>query len=514
MGATLGSTLLGFGREVVNARYYGTQWQMDAFLAASVVPTILFGVFNGALVSALVPTFSEYLALDRREDGWRLASTIVNLLALVMILCAVLGYAFAPWYVPLIAHGFPKPEMGVAVHMTRFFMPSIIAVALAGVFSGILNAYRRFRSAAIVGMVLNVVTIASVVIWNHKFGIYALVFGTALGLIAQMLVQIPAFLSLGGYRFLIDLHHPGLKKLWVLLGPITIGSAAGQLAMFFDRFFASTLSPGYMAGMNYATKLVNFPQQIFAAAIATVIFPLLAAKFAQDNREGVVHSTTTGLRLVNFITIPSVCALILLAHPIVQTLFQRGSFGPSSVALTAGLLPFSAVGLFAIACNVVLTRCLFACHQTAWPVSGSVGSVILNVILSITWLPTLGARGLLLANSVSQTAQMIFLFVLVARLVAHLDWRALLESLLKVGTCAIVMVLVLNWIASLGIHPQPSFASRAWFLMGQVAIGGLVFIAIARILNVEELSLAWNAILARFERNVIPPPESREAPIA
>ena len=78
-----------------------------------------------------------------------------------------------------------------------------------------------------------------------------------------------------------------MKKIGLLLGPIIVGSAAGQLALFFDRFFASTLAPGYIAGMNYATKLVNFPQQIFAAAIATVIFPLLAAQFARENRRGV-----------------------------------------------------------------------------------------------------------------------------------------------------------------------------------------------------------------------------------
>jgi putative peptidoglycan lipid II flippase len=514
MAATLGSQLLGFLREVVNAKYYGTQWQMDTFLAASVIPTILFGVFQGALVSALIPTFSEYLATERREEAWRLASTIVNLLGLIFVACAILGYVFAPWYVPVIAHGFPKPQMGVAIHMTRFLMPSVVAVALSGVFSGILNAFRRFRAAAIVGTVLNVVTIACVILLNHRFGIYALVFGTALGLTAQALVQLPAFLSLGGYRFIIDIHHPGLRRMWTLLGPIAVGSAAGQLAMFFDRFFASTLSPGYIAGMNYASKVVNFPQAIFATAIATVIFPLIAVKFAQENREGVAHSTTMGLRLVNFITIPSVCALVVLAHPIVQTLFERGSFGRSSVDLTAGLLPFAAVGLFAIAANVVLTRCLFACRQTAWPVSVSVGSVVLNVILSMTWLPSLGARGLLLANSVSQTAQMLCLFVLVARLVAHLDWRALGESALKVAASALVMVLVLNWIASLGVQPQVTLASRAWFLAGQIAIGALSFLAVARVLNVEELALAWKQILARFERNVIPPPESREAPIA
>jgi putative peptidoglycan lipid II flippase len=514
MAATLASTLLGFLREVVNAKYYGTQWQLDTFLAAAVIPTILFGIFNGALVSALVPTFSELLARERREEAWRFGSTIVNLLGIITIGCAILGYIFAPLYVPLIAHGFPKPQMGVAIHMTRWMMPSVVAVALAGALTGILNASRHFRAAALIGVALNAVTIGSIVLLNHRLGIFALVAGTTLGLIAQLLVQIPAFLMLRGYRFVIDVHHPGLKKMLALLGPITVGSAAGQLSMFFDRFFASMLPHGYMAGMNYATKLVYFPQQIFAAAIATVIFPLLAQQFAQENRKGVARSTITGLRLVNFITIPSICALIVLARPIVSTLFERGNFGPSSVDLTVGLLPFASIGLLALAANVVLTRCLFACRQTTWPVAVSVGSVVLNVILSITWLPTLGARGLLLANSVSQTVQMLLLFVLVARLVADIDWGALLASGMKIAACAFVMVLVLNWIASLGATPAPSLVSRAWFLFGQVAIGGLVFLAIARVLNVEELSLAWQAIYARFERNVIPPPENRDAPIA
>lgn len=514
MAATLGSTLLGFAREVVNATYYGTQWQMDTFLAASVIPTILFGVFNGAFVSALVPTFSDYVAADRREEGWRLASTIVNLLVLVMTACALIGYALAPWYVPLIAHGFPKPQLVVAVHMTRLFMPSVVGVALAGVFSGILNAYGRFRSASVIGMVLNAVTIAVVVLLNAKFGIYALVFGTAIGLLAQAIVQVPAFLLLGGYRFTIDLAHPGLKRMWGLLAPIAVGSAAGQLAMFFDRFFASTLSPGYMAGMNYAIKLVGFPQQIFAAAIATVIFPLLAAQFAGNDRAGVVRSTTIGLRLVNFITIPAICALVALAVPIVSTLFERGSFGQTSVALTAGLLPFSAVGLFAVASNIVLMRCLFACRNTSWPIVGSVATVVLNVALSILWLPTLGARGLLLANSLSQTAQMVFLLVLVDRHVAQLEWRVLISSAVRVGASALAMLFALDVVVSLGMHPNASLGSRVFALLGDLVTGGVVFLAASRVLGVEELSLAWRAILDRFERNLIPPPESREAPIA
>ncbi len=514
MGATFASTILGFFREVVNARYYGTRWEMDTFLAAATIPTILFGVFNGALLSALVPVFSEYITHGQEEEAWRLGNTVLNILAIVLTVCAVLGWFLAPVYVPLIAHGFPAPQMSVAVHMTRDLIPSIVAVSLSGVLSAMLNAYHRFRATALIGIAINVVTIAGVVLLNHHYGIFALVYGTLWGLIAQVFVQLPSFIRLGRYRPVIDLHHPGLSKIWTLLGPIIIGGAAGQLALFFDRFFASTLPPGYMAGINYATKLVNFPQQIFAAAIATVIFPLLAAQFARDNRRGVAISAVTGLRLVNFITIPAVCALIVLAHPMVQTLFERGSFGPSATNVTAGLLPYAAVGLVALAANVVLTRCCFACKETAIPVAISVITVVINVLLSMLWLPSLGARGLMLANSLSQTLQAVLLLLLVARLVHGIAWGDLAGSVAKIAVASLAMYASLWWIGALGVHVAPALGARAWYLAGQLAIGGAVFIAVAKLLGVAELDLAWTTIVAKFERHVIAPPENRDAPIA
>jgi putative peptidoglycan lipid II flippase len=266
--------------------------------------------------------------------------------------------------------------------------------------------------------------------------------------------------------------------------------------------------------MNYATKLVGFPQQIFAAAIATVIFPLLASQFATSNRVGVKRSVVMGLRLVNFITIPSVVGLIVLGYPMIATLFQRGRFGPTATDLCAGLLPFSAIGLVGLAASVVLTRCCFACKETRWTVAISVATVVLNLVLSIAWLGSLGARGLLLANSVSQWFQAALLFALVWRLVNGLDWKTVLSSAVRIGICSLVMMAALRWIATLNVTIEPSFAARAWYLAGQVIIGGLVFVGVARLLGVEELSIAARLILQKFEGRVLSPPENREAPIA
>jgi putative peptidoglycan lipid II flippase len=514
MAATLASSILGFGREVINARFYGAAWEMDAFLAAATIPTILFGIFNGALMSALVPTFSEYVASGDEDAARRLGSTVFNTLLVGLTVLAALGWVLAPAYVPIVARGFPPHELAVTIEMTRWLLPTIVFTSLAGVASAMLNAHHRFAASSVQGLAINVVTIAVVLAFSAKLGIYALVIGTGLGLAAQLLVQLPAIVSSGLYRPIVDLQHPGLHKVYLMLGPIVVGSAAGQIAIFFDRHFASLLTPGYISGMNYAIKLVGFPQQIFAAAVATVIFPLLASQFASANKSGIKRSVVMGLRVVNLVTIPSVFGLIVLGRPIVSVLFQRGAFGPTATDLTAGLLPYGAIGLVGVAASIVLTRCCFACKETRWTVAISVFAVIMNLVLCVTWLPTLGARGLLLANGLSQWAQAALLFVLVFRLVNGLDWKAVAGSALRILICSLAMVAALHWIAALGVDVPPIFAARAWYLAGELAIGALVFLGAARLLGVEELGIAARMIVQKFERRLPSPPESREAPIA
>ncbi len=517
MSLTLLSTFMGFAREVINARYYGTQWQMDTFLAAATIPTIIFGLFNGALVSALVPVFSEYFTHGRNDDAWRLANTIINVLVLVLLAATAVGWFCAPYYVPFVAHGFNAPQMGQAVRMTQWMMLSIVGTSLAGVLAALLNAQRKFVFSAMQGIALNVVTITSVVVLfprqpNNE--IYALVYGSAAGLMAQLLVQLPPFLALRRYRFEIDLKHPGLKRVYEMIGPIIVGSAAGQVALFFDRFFASSLQPGYISSINYASKLVNFPQQIFATAIATVIFPLLATQFAASNRSGIRRTMSLGLRLVLFITIPAVCGLVMLAHPIVQTLFERGSFDAHATDLCAELLPFAAVGLISIAANIILSRCCFACRETRWPVVFSVVAVAVNIALSVLWLPWLGAKGLLLANATSQALQTVALAVLVWRLMRGFDLWPLVRSFSKVGLASVGMVFALHFISTLGPVHETTLQARAWYLLGELVIGAFAFLAIALAVRVEELSLVISLVVQKFASNTPSAPENRGAPLA
>lgn len=505
MAATLASMVLGFGREVLNARYFGASGDMDAFLAATVVPTILFGVFNGALVTALVPIFSDYFATDREAEAWKLASTLIVLLSIVLAVAAGVGAWLAPIYVPWIAR-FHGTRLDEAIVMTRWLMPSIIATSLSGILAAILNAYHRFAAAALQGVCANLLTIGFVVVLFHRYGIGALVLGTLAGAFAQLVVQLPAFLSLHRFRIAIDWSHPGLRRLCVVLGPIAVGSAAGQVALFFDRFFASGLSVGSIAGMNYAVKLVGFPQQIFVAAIATVIFPVFASQFAAKNRPAMRRTIATGLRIVLFLTVPSAFGLCMLAGPIVQTLFERGAFTPQATVLCASLLPYAAVALVAVAGNIILTRYLFACNAIRATIATAVATVVVNVGLSLLLLPSMGARGLLLANALSQTLQTVALAAIVWHLLGGFDVRGVVVSFFKVSACSAAMALALAVVQIYRQPPDPTFAARAVNLGEHMFVGCFLFLVLARIVDSEELDLAIDVLFRRKARELVPLP--------
>jgi putative peptidoglycan lipid II flippase len=504
MAASALSAILGFGREIVTAHYFGTRSEVDAFLNASTVPTVLFGVFNGALVAALVPTFSDYISLGRVEEASKLGSTVLNALLFVTTALAGLGWLLAPYFVPVVAHGFPPAEQALVVEMVRWLMPGIVATSLGGVCAALLNANHRFLATAIICVAANLVTIGVVVALHRDLGIFALVLGSVLGLFAQLLVLIPSMLRHHLYRLALDLRHPGLARTWALLLPVVVGSGAAQINIAFDRYFASTLSAGSTASLGYTTKLTYLPITIVAMAIATVTFPLIAGQFASSNRAGVRRSVSLALRMVSFIVIPCAAGLSALAYPIVLTLFERGAFGPTSTALCAGLVPYACVPLITTSYNTVLVRACYACKEVRSAVAGSSLAVVINIALSATWSPILGARGLLLANGASGLFLLIFLAALFWRLIGGFELKPLLSSFSRIVLASLAMVGVLYWILSAPFAPAATLVSRACYLAGLLAVGAAVYLVAARGLCVEELTITARALMQKFGQRGAP----------
>jgi putative peptidoglycan lipid II flippase len=488
MAAALASMLLGFGREVVNAQYFGERWELDAFLVAAIIPTLIFGVFNGSLVTALVPVFSGYFANKEPEQAWRLSSTVINVLLIVLSACAVAGWLAAPLIVRAVAVGFPPNEVGVTVHMTRVMMPTIIATSIAGVLQALSNAQQRFKSASLQGVALNLCAIAGVLLLYRAYGIFGLVFGTAIGAVAQLLIQLPGYLRRCRYRPVIDLKHPGFRSLFVILGPIIVGSAVGQVNLLFDKYFASTLEPGNIAAMQYATKVVGFPQQLFAAAIATVIFPILSAQFANNDQRSLRETASTGLRMTALITIPAAIGLVVLAYPIISVLFERGAFNHGDLTRTAGAMQFYAAGLLGLGASIVLTRCFFATRDARTPVVVASSVMILNVACSAVLVRSFGINGLASANSISSLVEAAVLIWILRSRADVVEGTLLGTSMVRITLAAAAMATA-AWISNAILwHDAGTIWQHAATLAVDILIGGAVFFVVGTLLRVRELA--------------------------
>lgn len=488
MLGTLASMILGFAREVVNAQYFGEHWELDAFLVAAIVPTLVFGVFNGSLVTALVPVFSGYFARNEPEEAWRLSSTVINALVIVLSLCALVGWVAAPLIVRVVAAGFPPNEVDVTAHMTRIMMPTIIATSIAGVLQALLNAQQRYRAASLQGAALNICAIAGVLVLFKAYGIFGLVFGTAIGSVAQLVVQLPSYLRRCRYRFVLDLHHPGFRHLFAILGPIVIGSAVGQVNLLFDKYFASTLEPGNIAAMQYATKVVGFPQQLFAAAIATVIFPILSAHYASNDERSLRGMASSGLRMTALITIPAALGLIVLAQPIISVLFERGAFNYGDLTRTAGAMQFYAVGLLGLAANMVLTRCFFATSDSRTPVLVASIVMVENVACSALLVHPFGINGLATANSLSSLTEAAVLIALLQRRIGAVEGGILGTSVWRVTLAAAAMGLAAYFINAILWHDAGTIWQHAATLAVDLLVGGAVFFGVGTLLRVRELA--------------------------
>jgi putative peptidoglycan lipid II flippase len=488
MLGTLASMILGFAREVVNAQYFGERWELDAFLVAAIIPTLVFGVFNGSLVTALVPVLSGYFANGEPEEAWRLSSTVINVLLVVLSVCALTGWLAAPAIVSVVATGFPPNEVGVTAHMTRIMMPTIIATSIAGVVQALLNAQQRYRAASLQGIALNLCAIAGVLLLFKAYGIFGLVFGTAAGAVAQLAVQLPSYFRRCKYRFVLDLHHPGLSHLFAILGPIVVGSAVGQVNLLFDKYFASTLQPGNIAAMQYATKVVGFPQQLFAAAIATVIFPILAAQFASNDHGSLRRTASTGLRMTALITIPASLGLIVLAQPIISVLFERGEFTQGDLVRTAGAMQFYAVGLLGLAASIVLTRCFFATRDARTPVIVASAVMVLNVACSALLVRPFGINGLASANSLSSLTEAAVLIIILRSRIGAVDGDLIGSSVLRIAVAAGAMALSAWATNAILWHAAGTIWQHAASLAVDIIVGGAVFFVVGTLLRVRELA--------------------------
>ncbi len=398
------SRLTGLARQIIVGALFGTSAAYDAYVAAFRLPDMLFQlVAGGALVSALLPTYTTVRTRQGASRGWELVSNVITLVLVVLTVAAgLMALAARPLVTTILVPHFSPELQTLTASLLRILLLSTVIFGVSGVAMSVLNAHRHFFLPALAPSLYNLGIIGGALGLGPRWGVHGLAWGVVVGALLHLLVQVP------GLRRVGMTFHPrwswwdaDVRHVLRLMAPRVMGLAAVQVNFLVTTVLASGLPPGRLSALDYAFRVMLLPLGIFAQAVGTAAFPTFAQQVASRELDALRRTLVQLIRSITFLTVPATVGLWILAWPLIAVLFQRQAFDATSTTLTATALRAYVVGLGGHALVEILARAFYALHDTRTPVIIGMLAMGLNVLLSLWWVGPWQHVGLALANSVA-----------------------------------------------------------------------------------------------------------------
>ncbi|MGI6103486.1 MAG: murein biosynthesis integral membrane protein MurJ [Patescibacteria group bacterium] len=504
VATTLLSNILGLLRDRFFAQKLPVDL-LDTYFAAFRVPDLIFNILIlGTVSAAFIPVFLEYRRKSEAE-AWDVAHSAISLAILTMVVIAGLLFFALPTLVPYLVPDFSPAKQELTVSLARILLIQPVFFGLSYLFSGILNALKRFFVYAIAPLIYNLSIIVATLFFVEDYGVTALAWGVVAGAFLHMFIQFLAARSVG-YRLVVrwNFSGPAIRKILRLMVPRSLGFGAWQLTLVAFTAIASSLGAGAVAAYNFADNIQTMPVAVFGLSFITALYPTLATEYSAGNTREFARLVWRGMRYLLVALVPAAFGLILLRAQVVRLILGTGYFGWDATVMTADTLGALALGMVTAALSALLARSFYALHETRLPTLIQVGSFAVAIALG-WWLAVpleLGVVGLALGLAASTFLYTLLLYQRLRTRVPALreheaGGRVLIGQLF---VAALLLVLVVQG-AKYGVA-QFVDMTRFWgvFVQTAVAIGaavGIYWLVLARF-GVPELDTVRAMVLRRI----------------
>jgi putative peptidoglycan lipid II flippase len=503
------ASILGYARQIIISHYFGANAITDAYYNAFRIPDVIYNVLvGGGLSSAFIPVFSSYLADNDDDNGFRMASTVLNLVAIVSCIASVIGIIFAPQLLTLILDMDSGAiiDLPLTVKLTRIMFFQSFFMCLTGICMGILQAYKHFAPPSIGSVVYNLVIIVmGIVLMKLGLGIMGFSIGVVLGAAAHLGIQI-FYVRKKKFKYykIIDLENTGVSKFFHLFWPMLLGISVSQINTVVNSYFGSGQGQSIITAMTQAISLQQLPINMFGFSIAISVFPTMVEHYSQGKIKHYKKDLSMAVRNMVFITLPATFGLIAVREPLVRAFFLHGEFNETNLHTLSTLMIFYCAGITAYCVRQVLLQGFYSIQITSIPVTINIIVLILNVIFSFFFVKILGANGLGLAYSLAGFCSMTMLIVMLRTKVGGIRGKEILNSVIRIAiACVIMYLMILLGRAVLeNILPMESKLAQLIELMFLIGFGGLTYLIAAYILRIRELKSALSLVLRKFNKRI------------
>ena len=503
--ATGVSRVLGLVREIVAGYYFGARGPINAFTVAFQIPNLIrILVADAAMSAAFVPVFSELLEKGEKARAWRIASTLLWLLLLVLTGVTALFVLLAPVIIPPLTDAYDD----LAVTLSQILFPIVVLLGVSGIVVGVLNSYEEFAIPALTPVAWNLVIIVGLVLGvpraddvDSKLYVYAA--AILLGTVVQVFLPFPWLRGLDGrLRMVLDWRDPAVWRVLTLMVPVTLSLGLINLNAVIGTFVAATYIDATIApnAIDKAFRIYMLPQGMFSVAVATVLFPALSRYAARADLDGFRNTVAMGLRQISFLLVPASVICVVLAEPIVRLVYERGEFKPDQTPIVAGALAAFSLGLSFNGMMLLLNRAFFGLQSPKVPTLVAGGNLVFNALLYAVFY-RVGVWGVPFAISIANIAGALALVLLLRRRAGDVDLGGTTLAFVRIAAASAVLGAVafgVWWVLDdlLG----RSFPAQALSMLGALGLGGAAYLVASRALGVREIETLLS-LRARFRRS-------------
>jgi len=499
-GFTLISRITGFVRDMVLANLLGAGMMSDAFFVSFKLPNLFRSLFaEGAFTSAFVPIFSRKLVSDGKKKSLFFASQAISILVFFLLIFVLFFELFMPGVVSVLAPGFINDagKTELAISLCRITFPFLLFVSIVSFQAGVLNSFEKFAAPAAAPIILNVVMIASAVVFVPFTPTPA--HGFALG------ISVAGFLEILWLAFFLNrekaplrpyvrigkiLQNPEIQILFKRIAPGIVGAGIYQINMVVDTILVSLVGTGAISWLYYANRLQQLPLGVVGAAISVALLPILSKQLKAGDTTESRKTQDQAVCYGAVLSFPAAALLIVLAQPIINILFEHGCFTAEDTQKTALALKAYAVGLPCYVLAKALMPNFFARGDTVTPVRYSAVVFATNLIFNLILMRPFGHVGIAWATTI---AAFVSLFQYLYGLKKRLYWQLsseLLRQMVKIAVCSLLAALAV-WALEQGFDAyfggwlNLKIAAKL-FLLGLLGIFGLAtFLILATILKIS-----------------------------
>lgn len=499
---TVVGKFFGFAREMTQAYFFGATVYTDAYLVAMTIPSVLFLSVSGAINNVFIPVYDNFRSQGRDKAlFWKFTLTCIVLCFFVFIIPVLLNSSLAA---RIFAPEFSDEAIALAAGMLRILIFIIFFRLLTAVSTAVLHVNRNFLVPGLVGIPYSLTIMTFCALFAGSMGINALVWGTFVGVATRFLVIFPwlAKTKMGGA--IGDKVSDGLKEIAILLPPVLMGSLAQEFKAMIDRIFASGLAEGSISFLNYAVRVNALPIGLLVGTVSIVLYPTLVAHFNNKQLPQYKSAVANALNVLTFVMLPITAGFAILALPIIQLIFMRGSFDAQAAEATAYALRFYSPFLLGAMLYNLMLKAFYAIKDTKTPFVAMLISVMLNILLNMVLIGPLTHGGLALATAISSLTAATFMYFRLGRIIGPLLNKHTLADLGKSVVATIVMAVVcLAAYYLLAPHIPQAFMGRMAYIGAIILLSATVYFTLAWIMKISAMHEGI-AIIIKVKNKYIP----------